>query len=185
MQEYLKAYPASLFKPLLSNDRSWQVHYAVEACCEAVSCAHVMFACARFGNMRPLVRLIILWILIVSLPLQGSAASVKLPCTMAHGSITSQNADVMDDCDEPATMIARASQHASNAVAHQGMPCDQGSHQEHPSCRACSACCVGASAPPPFEVPAPAMEHFEYAYISLPPSITGWIPSRLDRPPRL
>lgn len=135
--------------------------------------------------MRPLIRLVMLWILIVSLPVQGIAASVKLPCTMAHAFVASQTVDTRDDCDETGMMMAKASHLASNGVAHQDTPCDQGSHQKHPSCRACSACCVGASAPPPFEISALPVEHFVSDYISPTSSITGWIPSRIERPPRL
>ena len=102
-----------------------------------------------------------LWILIVSLPAQGIAASVTLPCTMAHVSIASQHVDVMYDCDEPEMMMAKAPSHASKAFAHDGidMPCDNGSDQKHSSCRAWAACCVRASAPPPFKMSIPSMEH--------------------------
>lgn len=132
--------------------------------------------------MRSLVRLVMLWILIVSLPVQGIAASVKLPCTMSHASAVSQ-AEVSDDCHEAGMVMTTA--HVSDVSAHQDMPCDQGSHQKHSTCRACSACCVGAAAPPPFEMSVPPVEHFANDYISPTSSITGWIPSRIERPPRL
>jgi hypothetical protein len=132
--------------------------------------------------MRSLVRLVMLWILIVSLPVQGIAASVKSPCTMSHAAAVSQ-VEVRDDCDEAGMAMATA--HASKVAAHQDMPCDQGAHQKHSTCPACSACSVGASAPPPFEISVPPVEHFANDYISPSSSITGWIPSRIERPPRL
>ena len=133
--------------------------------------------------MRFLVRLVMLWILIVSLPVQGIAASVNLPCTMSHASAVGQ-AEVSDDCNE-AGIMTTAPSHASSVDGHQDMPCGQGSHQEHSTCRACSACCVGASTPPPFEMSVPPVEHFSNDHISPTSSITGWIPSRIERPPRL
>lgn len=135
--------------------------------------------------MSPLIRLIVLWILIVSLPIQGIAASVRLPCTMAHGSAASQSIGVRDNCDDQAMMSAKVSHNASTAAAHNDIPCDQGSHQKHPSCSACSACCVGASAPPPLGMSFSPVEYFASDYISPNSSITGWIPSRIERPPRL
>lgn len=158
-------------------------------CCEAVSCPYVIFACDRLIYMRLLVRTLMLWLLIVSLPVQGIAATIKLPCTMAHASIAGAGAESMDDCADPGVMMSmaqpKAQEHAGANVAHQDMPCDQGGHQEHSSCRACSACWVGASAPPPFALTILPEEHF--ANDTLPPgsSFTGWIPSRIERPPRV
>lgn len=139
--------------------------------------------------MRPLVRVLLLWILIASLPVQGIAAAIKFPCTMPHTSIASVGAEAKDECDDPDMMMSSAQptaqEHASAAVAHQKMPCDQGGHQKHSSCRACSACSFGASAPPPVTAANGPVEHFASDYLSLVSSFSGWIPSRIERPPRL
>jgi hypothetical protein len=139
--------------------------------------------------MRPLVRILVLWILIASLPVQGIAAAIKFPCTMAHTSIASAGAEAMDDCDDPDMMMPSAQptaqEHDSAVVAHQKMPCDQDGHQKHSSCPACSACSVGASAPPPVTAPNVLVEHFASDYLSPVYSFSGWIPSRIERPPRL
>jgi hypothetical protein len=125
-----------------------------------------------------------LWILIVSLPLQGIAAAIAMPCTMAHATLTAPGIQSMEDCDEPEMMMSKAPDHSGADVAQQQNHCDQGAHGTHSSCRACCACSVGASAPPPFAVArAPALR-FENNHISPTPSFTGWIPSRIERPPR-
>ena len=129
-----------------------------------------------------------LWLLIVSLPVQGIAATIKLPCTMAHVSMASVGAESVDDCGGPGMMMSmakpKAQEYASVSAAHQGMSCDQAGHQKHSSCRACAACCVGASAPPPFAFASLSVEHFANDTISPISSFTGWIPSRIERPPR-
>jgi len=141
--------------------------------------------------MRSIVRIVMLWILIVSLPVQGIAAAITLPCTMAHTSSSSVSPDatVVDDCDEHEMTMpmaqSKAAAHASTGTAHQDTPCDNGSHQKHSSCRACSAGYVGASAPPPFAVAAFPAEQFATDYVSPISSFTGWIPSRIERPPRV
>ena len=125
-----------------------------------------------------------LWLLIVSLPVQGIAAAITLPCTIAHSSIAGTGAESMDDCDESEMMMSKAPDHAGADVAQQHKPCDQGSHGAHSSCRACCACSVGASAPPPFTVAGAPVQNFPNGHISPTSSFTGWIPSRIERPPR-
>lgn len=161
---------------------------SVSRCCSAVSCSHVIFACARLIYMRLLVRTLMLWILIVSLPLQGIAATIKFPCTMAHSSMASPGAESMDSCDDSDMMAMpqpKATERASSVFVHQDVPCDQGEHQKHSSCRACAACCVGASAPPPFAFASFPVAHFANDYVAPASSFAGWIPSRIERPPRL
>jgi hypothetical protein len=65
------------------------------------------------------------------------------------------------------------------------MPCDQRAHQKHSSCGTCNACSVGASAPPPFPIASVPIEHFASNYTPSISSFSGWIPSRIERPPRL
>jgi len=134
--------------------------------------------------MRSLIRLVVLWILIVSLPVQGIAASVRLPCAMSHAAAVSQ-VEVRDGCAEAAMVMTTAPSHASHVATHQDMPCDQGAHQKHSTCRACSACWVGASAPPPLEIAVHPVEHVANDHITPTPSMTEWIPSRIERPPRV
>jgi hypothetical protein len=132
-----------------------------------------------------------LWILIVSLPLQGIAAVMIFPCTMsmAHTRAANSHGADMDDCDDPDMMVEmaqpKAQQDAAADVSHQDMPCGKDLHQKPSSCRTCSACYVGASAPPPVYVAEPTAAHFTNNYIRPASSFTGWIPFRIERPPRL
>jgi len=175
--------------PILAYAKVSAIPWVISECCGPVSCEHVIFACARLIYMRPFVRILMLWILIVSLPVQGIAAAITSPCTMVHSSSTSPDVTVMDDCDEHEMTMpmaeSKAKANASADAAHQDTPCDNGSHQKHSSCRACSAGYVGASAPPPFAVAAFPAEQFATDYVSPISSFTGWIPSRIERPPRV
>lgn len=140
--------------------------------------------------MRPLVRILMLWILIVSLPVQAIAGATALPCTMtmAHTSAASRQTAGMEGCDDPDMAVAMtrptAQRVAGADVGHQDMPCGEDSHHKHSTCRTCSACHVGASAPPPFYIAEPAAAHFANNYIAPASSFTGWIPFRIERPPR-
>lgn len=158
-------------------------------CCIAVSCEYVIFAYAKLVTMRPLARIIMLWIMIVSLPLQGIAATIGLPCTMAHALVSNAATETADACDDAAMVmpiqhdLTRQDQ-AGAKVEHEDAPCDQHEHGKGSSCHACSACWIGASAPPPFAVPGQLPgPHTSLAFSSIT-SHSGWIPSRLERPPR-
>ena len=133
--------------------------------------------------MRHLARIIVLWILIVSLPVQGFAAAIGLPCTMAHASAASAGAASVDDCDHADMRMPQAQ--AGGDSAHQGQPCDQGGDHKHASCRACTACCVGAAAPPPFAFAGLEVHRCATHGIPSVSSFAGWIPSRIERPPRV
>lgn len=132
--------------------------------------------------MRNLVRVVVLWILVVALPAQGIAAAVALPCAIAHGAAASPGA--VDDCDDVTMMPAHAERLVGDHGAHRGVPCDQGGDRKHSSCRACAACCAGATAPPPFAFAGLQARHVAAYYMSSVPSFTGWVPSRIERPPR-
>ena len=137
--------------------------------------------------MRSFVRILMLWILILSLPMQGIAAAVNMPCSMAHASMASPDLEVMDGCEDHNMAIPmaqpKAEEYASN-TAHQAMPCEKDSHQKHSSCRTCCACHIGASAPPPFVLAGSPVEHFANNTQPSVSSFAGWIPSRIERPPR-
>jgi hypothetical protein len=130
-----------------------------------------------------------LWILIVSLPLPGIAATIKCPCTMTHASMAGPATGSADGCGDSAMRMPMAQPKAQEGagihVAHRNRLCDQGEHQKHSACRACSACGVAASAPPPFAFASLPVAHSANGTISPAPSFTGWIPSCIERPPRL
>jgi hypothetical protein len=155
--------------------------------CDTVSCVHVLFAHVRLIDMRSLIRTIMVWVLFASLPVQGIAAAIKLPCTMAHdAALADARAESMDDCDEAGMAMPAAEPtaqaHGDASLATPDIPCDKASHQH--SCRTCPACQVAAVAPPPFAMPVLAVAHVAYDYVSPTSAFEGWIPSLIERPPR-
>lgn len=126
--------------------------------------------------------------MIVSLPMQGIAAAIKLPCAMmmTHAATADSQAADMDDCDDAEMAIDQPQtvEQAGAAMDHADAPCSMDSHQKHSSCRACSACYLGASAPPPLFLAGLPTAHYTNDYLSPASSFTGWIPSRIERPPR-
>jgi hypothetical protein len=161
----------------------------VMKCCGAVSCDHAIFACARLMCMRSLVRILMLWLLIASLPMQGIAAAMNIPCALTHGAMANPGIAPMEGCDEPGMIMPAAErgpqEQVSTGTTRHDMPCNKDSSQKHSSCRTCSACHIGAFAPPSYIVSAPAVTHFTDDYTSPTSSVKGWIPARIDRPPRL
>lgn len=144
-------------------------------------CGNIPFSKCNLIDMRPFVRILAIWILIVSLSAQGSAAAITLPCMMGHPSEAGQHGD---DCDESAMMVSKAPQQAGADRAQQELPCHDGCDRQHTSCQSCSGCCLGASAPPPVAAAALTAEHFDNDVTPPVSSFKGWIPSRLERPPR-
>jgi hypothetical protein len=142
--------------------------------------------------MRPLIRLVVAWILIVLLPVQAGVAAIKLPCVVMQSSAgsqdisgESQDRESMDDCDESKTVAPEAPEHAAADSADQEMSCHDEMDGKRSSCLSCSACCTGDSAPPPLANAVPVTDHAVTDDISPISSFTGWIPSRVERPPRV
>jgi hypothetical protein len=158
-------------------------------CCNTVSCDYAIYACGRLIHMRFIVRTVMLWILIASMPVQGIAAAMRLPCALAHAAMATPGIAPMEDCDEPQMMVPAAErgtqEQATTGAVLQDMPCDKDSDQKHSSCRTCGACHIGAFAPPSFISFTAAVTHFTDDYISPISSWKGWIPDRIDRPPRV
>jgi hypothetical protein len=120
---------------------------------------------------------LLLWLLISLLPLQGMAAVISASCKLAaatasvqHGAMEHHAAQV--HC--PSDGVDAASDSASDSAA-----------THHASCSACAACCTGASAPPSTPAPAAghAMSESRFAALGMPGN--GFIPTGLERPPRL
>lgn len=138
--------------------------------------------------MRRVGRILLLCILIVSLPVQGVVGVLAWPCTMNHSSRANPEAMEMDGCDEPEMSVAALPPDTLNAVghvaSHSGGPCEKCSHTKHSSCRACSACTAGAAAPPPVAAVASLAARVTGFPTPRTSSFTGWIPARIERPPR-
>ena len=156
--------------------------------CVAVSYIHGELACARFICMRSIVRLLLLCLLIVALPLRGIAAEIALPCTMAHTSAASSATERTGVSGHPGTVWSAhsgAQEHGDTPAVHPAKPSDKGVHSGHSSCRVCCVCHVGVSAPPPSATSGPLTAHFVKDRIFPISSFTGWIPPRIERPPRV
>ena len=124
-------------------------------------------------------------IMIVSLPVQGIAASVRSACMMEHGVTVIPYLGTIHQGDEPKVAIPHMAELASSAATYENMPFDHGAHEKHSSCRIFSSCCTGVSAPPPFAIPLPFSAHVVNGTASTISSFTDWIPSRIERPPRV
>ena len=70
-------------------------------------------------------------------------------------------------------------------ATNQGIGCDHAAYQRHLSCRACLVCHLGVLAPAPMALMVPAVVHFPGHTISSDSSFPGWMPFRIERPPRL
>ena len=140
--------------------------------------------------MQKFNRLVLLWILILAIPLQGLAATSMMLCATEHHQIFSmQNAQSAQAADhkhdvhlqsheghEQQVQAHLADEHASDTVTtHQ--------HSSKDKCSACSACCVGAV----------MLTTYFASHISRPPSEKidlvfsshiGHISDGLERPPR-
>jgi hypothetical protein len=125
-----------------------------------------------------------LWILIVSLPAQGVAAAINITCPMAHVSAPGAGAAPLGDCND-AGMAPPQARRFVNGHPHRGMPCDQGGHHKYASCLACAGCCAGASAPPPFSFAGLYGQDIAERHAHAACAFTGWVPSRIERPPRV
>ncbi|MDQ9170067.1 hypothetical protein Q8A64_06530 [Oxalobacteraceae bacterium R-40] len=153
--------------------------------------------------MNRIFRTLLIWLIIAALPMQATAAVVKASCGSAHHPAQMQNsfaghapaADVPHH--EHASMDAHHA-HADQASVHGEFADDvlsvnatadaqtslHQTDQDHSTCSACAACCVGAVAPPPAHLKAPDFSQFKTSGIGSSKLLTGFIPAGLERPPR-
>jgi hypothetical protein len=139
--------------------------------------------------MRRYLRPIFLWMLILTLPVQGLAGALKSSCAMESNS-TGHFQAASERCHDGVAAMASASVHAHEALSlganTQCHPqhCGGDENQKHSSCSACSSCCIGACAPPSFGPVVPTIALFNHLYFLTSYPFTGFIPARLERPPR-
>jgi hypothetical protein len=135
-------------------------------------------------DMRKFFRYL-LWILIVAVPLQGGAVAFN-----SYGMATRTGYTLASEAKgvetQKATPQADHCEHdAGAAVAEQGSKAVSNTHGvTHSKCGACASCSVGACAPP--LVHKALMPRFLSTFVDIAaePSITGFIPPTLERPPR-
>ena len=139
--------------------------------------------------MVRLLRLLLIWLLITALPIQGFAAVMRNNCVMGQSPAS-------------ATMptILQAEKNLSVHSHHAGMsneemsenpvlvvhdhPADHTHHHKTATCNFCGSCCVGAFAIPASLALLPKDAKTSVEFITPPPLVTGFIPDGLERPPR-
>ncbi|TFW13344.1 hypothetical protein E4L96_19795 [Massilia arenosa] len=119
----------------------------------------------------PAIRALILWLLMLTVPLQGVAAATMLVCA---------------DTDQTVLSVAGSAQHMHadvNAEGHSHTTVHDIHHGSH-KCAACGACCLGAIAPPVHQLAGAHAGSDSPAASSLPfvTEVTHAVP---ERPPRL
>ncbi len=140
--------------------------------------------------MKGFARVLLLWVMVLAMPLQGMAASLQAFCGPSHERMMQGLAP-----HDPAAPTARASDHPSpghhGSAAVTGDGCDgaagagacPGAGHAGFSCSACAACCTMLAIPVHFTLPersalAQSMPAATAAALTQPP------PDGLDRPPR-
>jgi hypothetical protein len=130
-------------------------------------------------------RLLLAWLLLLALPLQGFAGA-RMPLCNAGGAPTQAAPAHAASHDHAAMLRAQAAgHHAVHAGAHDGAGPDQASPGKHGAkTGACASCCIGAALAPALPVP-PVPER----PVSVPiPFFAGHLPSvdpvLPDRPPQ-
>lgn len=153
-------------------------------------------------KMNRLLKTLLLWILIVALPLQATAAVAKASCGPRHHTVSSVASTTAGEHlhDHGDAGSAPHHHHAADTHAvtdHQSGGADltniahdtstQASSAEQIKtsyCSACAACCAGAVAPPSGEIRVALPNTFVAAMTPPAVSFTGIVPSALERPPR-
>lgn len=132
--------------------------------------------------MRSGLRVLLLWVMVLAMPVQGMAANLMLFCSPGHGhmglaGVTHEmhagHADQgLPDCHGSGSTDA-------TAVADPAQPTPHGQF----GCSACAACCAMLAIPARPVVPAQPEPAQPVASAS-PASLPSHLPDGLDRPPR-
>ena len=131
----------------------------------------------------------LLWLLMLTLPVQGFAAVIRASCETVHSSVQlsaqneelgeiSQHSHHHDDADNVAASMQMTHDHAAGTVHH---------HQhdlKKASCGSCGSCCVSAFAMMSAHLWAPDFHQASVEIVAPSLLVTGFIPDGLERPPR-
>lgn len=129
--------------------------------------------------MRTLLSLFryLLTILIVVLPLQGSAAVI-----MSYGAGTAMARSMPGMASGDATSDAMSAMLAEGHCSHVAAP-ESKAKSAHMKCNASMNCCIGAVAPPSTLARLPTRFLSTEAQAAQEPAMTVFIPPTLERPP--
>lgn len=128
--------------------------------------------------MSAVVRVLLMWLLVVALPMQGVAAATMQFCGPGHHP---QRVQAADD--------GHVAAHADEADAHHALSADKatgaGDLSQHGKlkCSACAACCAG-SALPPAAIALPFVKPTIERVSVVPPTYVGPDALALEKPPR-
>lgn len=149
--------------------------------------------------MNRIFKTLLIWLLVIALPVQVTAAVIKSSCGTDHHAMTTQHL-----APEPARTFDH--HHGAHGAAHSvqpehasaqadladaalsttdAIPADKPvKHDGHSTCSACAACCIGAVAPPSAHVKTPHFTDFTTRTVLSSKFLSGFIPAGLERPPR-
>ncbi len=140
--------------------------------------------------MHRTLKTLLLWLLILALPMQGFAVSIR--CATAHHAMLST---VQSVDHHHHGGVANAGHHHHEAVgntqldesaADYSVAAARSSASKYAgtSCSSCAACCLGAAALPS-DLKWPSRHNSSELVIdSSSPLVTGYIPPSLERPPK-
>jgi hypothetical protein len=141
--------------------------------------------------MNRFFKTLVLWFLLVAFPVQGMAAAIQLSCGPAHHAIMVSDAQQLHahshgvaphhHGDEVGAQQTSSDTHADTMAKADKMP---DAKQAASSCSACASCCTGATAPPAFSTWSSPHSSSELVVIYPSPSVTGFVPAGLERPPK-
>ena len=137
--------------------------------------------------MNRLLKTLLLWLLIAVLPLHAVATTMSASCGPIHhqamqGVLSSSNH--YDDVEASHLQQEREADTANFTTDTSSDETPSGESSKYSTCSACSASCVGASAPPSASKLPPAFNGAESVIVAAAPLVTGFIPAGLERPPR-
>lgn len=149
--------------------------------------------CAKIISVKILVKSLIVWLLLLTVPFQGFASATMLFCApieLPH-SITSAVAAPAPIHDHRAMLAAEHAEHERQVSGvhasgpHAGDQTTSASHHDGSKCNTCASCCFGASMTPSAFAPL-AVEAQHFAAF---PFDTGFIPAvelaLPERPPQI
>jgi hypothetical protein len=133
--------------------------------------------------MRRTVRIVLLWLLIVALPMQGFAAVLNLSCTTHHDvsiALTMAHENHADDASH-----TRHCHSATDQNAGTDTPADHSAMHKNLPCSACGVYCASMVMLSATLKITPLTASTLTLAIPVDLPFTGFIPSGLERPPRI
>lgn len=126
-------------------------------------------------------KLLLLYLVMAALPLQGMAAVMKQACAPDPARQTASDSRAVKKAQH---RVKARSAKAHGAAGAQEPAASHPAQHDDSGCGACLGCCVGGAAPPLAEAgrtPHDSTEQYLSSHHSL---LAGYIPDGIERPPR-